>query len=378
MNRYLQAGFSLVEIMVAMTISLIILAAITQVFMSSRKTYAVNEAVARVQEDARFAAEIPASDIRMAGYSGCGRLGRKLITFLADTEDRPAVDFGSESSLIGYGNDWENPSATITHVDNTDVIVVRRGDGLNMRPVGNPNGSQIKVTGNVHNIAKDDLIMITDCTQADVISINNPAKPNAQGELTLVYASNDNHAPGDDCPSAYARRESGPGQPPGPGLGLIENVGQGLGSGGQNPGGGRPLLCGSYGTDADIMRFIQHTYFIGEQAGQRALYRINTHGVAEALVQNVESMRVLYGLDTRGVRVADTYLPHSEIPAHRWAEVISLRFELVVSSDPILPEPMAVSFPVFGSAHETHPIAADDRRMRRLVSKTVTLRNRAR
>ena len=64
-------GFTLVELMVAMLIGTIILAAVAQVFATSKGTHQTEEGLARVQENGRFALEFLAQDIRMAGYAGC-------------------------------------------------------------------------------------------------------------------------------------------------------------------------------------------------------------------------------------------------------------------------------------------------------------------
>jgi prepilin-type N-terminal cleavage/methylation domain-containing protein len=50
-------GFTLVELMVAVTIGLIILAAVSRIFVTSRASYKLDEGLARVQENGRFAVD---------------------------------------------------------------------------------------------------------------------------------------------------------------------------------------------------------------------------------------------------------------------------------------------------------------------------------
>lgn len=64
-----QQGFSLVEIMVALVISLFLTAGIIQLFISSQQTYRVTQALSRLQENGRFIIDRMAFDIRMAGYN---------------------------------------------------------------------------------------------------------------------------------------------------------------------------------------------------------------------------------------------------------------------------------------------------------------------
>jgi type IV pilus assembly protein PilW len=63
-------GVSLIELMVALTIgSLLIIGAVT-VYTQSRTTYRVNETVARMQENARYALSMIEPDIRLANHWG--------------------------------------------------------------------------------------------------------------------------------------------------------------------------------------------------------------------------------------------------------------------------------------------------------------------
>lgn len=66
--RRTQMGLSLVELMVAMALGLLLMTGVVQVFLSSRQTYAVNEAMGRMQENGRFALEFMARSARLAGY----------------------------------------------------------------------------------------------------------------------------------------------------------------------------------------------------------------------------------------------------------------------------------------------------------------------
>lgn len=67
--RRFQLGLSLVELMVAMALGLLLMTGVIQVFLSSRQTYAANEAMGRLQENGRFALEFIARSARMAGYT---------------------------------------------------------------------------------------------------------------------------------------------------------------------------------------------------------------------------------------------------------------------------------------------------------------------
>ena len=62
-----QAGFSLVELMIAITLGLIVLLAVGSIYVGSRQTYRVQEDNARIQEAGRYALEVLGRSIRQAG-----------------------------------------------------------------------------------------------------------------------------------------------------------------------------------------------------------------------------------------------------------------------------------------------------------------------
>ena len=68
-NR-MQMGLSLVELMVAMSIGLFLLAGAITVFGKTRDLYRTNDAAARLQETARYAMSTIEADLRMANYWG--------------------------------------------------------------------------------------------------------------------------------------------------------------------------------------------------------------------------------------------------------------------------------------------------------------------
>ncbi|SFP82057.1 type IV pilus assembly protein PilW [Nitrosomonas cryotolerans] len=74
----MQNGFTLVELMLAMTISLVLLLLIGTVFVSSRQAFRVQEDGARIQESGRFALEILGRSIKQAGFADIPFIGDKM------------------------------------------------------------------------------------------------------------------------------------------------------------------------------------------------------------------------------------------------------------------------------------------------------------
>lgn len=72
-RRAMQAGFSLVELMISMVLGLIVIAAAGGIFLSNKRVYGSTEAVNRIQENQRAAFEMLSRDLREAGTNPCTR-----------------------------------------------------------------------------------------------------------------------------------------------------------------------------------------------------------------------------------------------------------------------------------------------------------------
>jgi type IV pilus assembly protein PilW len=127
---------SLVELMVALTIGTILIIGAVSVYMQSRSSYRVNEAVARLQENGRFALDTLEPDVRLARYWGQtsrtgfieGRAGPlDANAFAGDDDCGPNWGVNLDSDIDGSNNAYtlgcaahnNNPAAT------SDVLVIR-------------------------------------------------------------------------------------------------------------------------------------------------------------------------------------------------------------------------------------------------------------
>ena len=63
-----EPGFTLLELLIAMAIALVVITSIASAFISQRKTYAMQEQISEMQQNARAAMDIMSREIRMTGY----------------------------------------------------------------------------------------------------------------------------------------------------------------------------------------------------------------------------------------------------------------------------------------------------------------------
>jgi type IV pilus assembly protein PilW len=94
------AGFSMVELMTAMLLSMLLIAATITVFVSNKRVYGATEGLGRIQENARTAFELMARDIREAGGNPCD-VRMQVVNVLADVVNWWAI-YDSTSGLSGF------------------------------------------------------------------------------------------------------------------------------------------------------------------------------------------------------------------------------------------------------------------------------------
>ena len=64
-------GFGLIELLIALALSLVVVLGVAQIFIAAKNTYASQNTAAGMQEDARFVLSKMIQEIRMVGMFGC-------------------------------------------------------------------------------------------------------------------------------------------------------------------------------------------------------------------------------------------------------------------------------------------------------------------
>lgn len=66
-----QRGFTLIEIMISLLLGVFLLGGVIGIFLNTKQTYRVQDALSRLQENGRYAMEFIGRDIRMTDYKAC-------------------------------------------------------------------------------------------------------------------------------------------------------------------------------------------------------------------------------------------------------------------------------------------------------------------
>lgn len=344
-----QKGLSLVELMVAMLLGLVLMAGVLQVFLASKRTYTYQTALSRVQENGRIAQEFFSRDIRMAGYTGCasGSYGALTNTLNQST----SVNYDFSTGVQGYDVGSSAPSdlsaISLSPLPNTDVLVLRGPVGSGVKVVKTNNSAQMFVdvtstepgacadsSARISGLCRDDILMASDCTKARVFQATGLTV--ASGEINITHAASG--SPGNAVASW---------------------------------GGASAPESERFGTDAEIIKISTVYYFIGTGAsGQPALFQRIVPGSSEEILEGVENMQILYGRDTNGDKVPDSYATATTIGTN-WSQVVSVRVQLLVRSteDSVVDAPQAYSF-------NGASVTPTDRRLRQVFVSTTGLRSR--
>ncbi|MCP5146237.1 MAG: PilW family protein [Gammaproteobacteria bacterium] len=363
LNLRRQRGLTIVEIMVSLLLGLLILGAAISIFDSNRRTYRTGEALARVQENGRYAIQTIARELRMAGHIGCGSrramLSDSVVFQLTNNVSSDPPDFDPTEGVEAFDSmaGWNGPA---TPSDGTNDLTICDSNSATCRQsdaIRIVNGSPVGFSISAAQASAGAALSVVSGVAADFLK----AVPDAQ--LFLVT----------DCLRADVFRYD---------LGDTDTS--------LTP---DDTLSQAYADGALIMPVVGSTYFVANDAtdGVPSLYRLPfcdpsdcSATDAEEIAEGVEAMQVMIGIDSDEDSFADSYVTPAAVGD--WADVASVRVSLLVRSEDnfVVDTPVAVEFTAgTGDADgdgETDTVTVNsganaDRRLRMVFTTTVGLRN---
>jgi type IV pilus assembly protein PilW len=332
----LHSGYSLIEIMVAMLIGLFLIGGIMQLFIASKKTYQMEDAMAHVQENQRFALDFMVHDVRSAGSWGCFK-DSTLIQNLLNTTGT-GVYATATQGLTGTNNqDYAAPSGSPAYVTGTDTLSLKGASALL-----DANGVEVALTTQTpalaapivtssSNIKVNDILFMGDCEGGNIFQVINISGNTIEHGIAA---------------SSFPL-----------------------------PGNSTDKFSKNFGTDARLYAFNAVTYSIrtSDESGRPALFRQTANDSPVELVEGVEDMQILYGEDTDDNGTPNRYVTADQVTS--MGNVLSLQVSLVVQSvdDNQVSSPIAFT----ATTGKTYNNGANpDRRMRRSTTSVISIRNR--
>ena len=144
-TRQYQQGLSLIELMIAITLSIFITAAMITLFVNSKQNYRLNENMSRLQENARFAVSFIARDLRMADYRTCVTADRRADA-IAGTNDL-GVNGSDTVTII-----WQTNDCGTTPAINTTVYTIGNGSSGAPALYRSVNGVNTELVEGIENL----------------------------------------------------------------------------------------------------------------------------------------------------------------------------------------------------------------------------------
>ncbi|SDG17987.1 type IV pilus assembly protein PilW [Pseudomonas seleniipraecipitans] len=186
-----QAGLSLIELMIAMALSLLLMLGVLQIFLSSKQTYTANSALTHVQESGRFAMDFITYDLRNAGYKGeCFSDVNPLIANA--TDDRFNLNIG----MSGWDaeNDlptWPTGLSTVK-TQHTDSIIIKHAatSAGTLNADVTPASSSITMTS-PNSEALGTNVVISSALGCDIFKSNDPLPPSSPPSPNIAKAGSD-------------------------------------------------------------------------------------------------------------------------------------------------------------------------------------------
>jgi len=318
-NKYKQQGLGLVELMIAMTLSLVLSIAVLSLFSANSRSFKQDENVLRMQDDARHALREVAFELSMAGHYA------DLLIPGSVTLDN-GMTLTTDCGPIGT-DDWMYQT-------------VLPGTGRSLSVVAIDNASTADAAANFSCIDAAEFQGGT-----DIVSIKRVAGARAgaasngrvylrtNGTVGLLFQEPISDAPPIPIPVPRADWEYRPS------IFFVRNYADG-------PGDGIPTLC------------------------KKALTGATPGMTTECLATGIEDLQVEYGIDTSDDGQANIFLPNPTIV--QMQQVVSARISLLARTieDDIRYENQK-TYNVSNAA----PFTPDDGFHRRVVSTTVTIQN---
>ena len=308
-------GYSLVELMVALTIGLIILGAVTSLFVSSKASYSTQQGLDILQENGRYAIRALTDDVRQAGYVGITYDPIKVSPQVYSVSFSPSISACTASGWVDIGQPIFGINAN--------------------SPTHNPNPySGTCIPAADYKVGTDILVLRHASSQAATALAANIIYMQTELDRASFFT-------GATAPAAASNPSS-----------IHEmNI--------------HVYYIRPYATVAGdgIPTLVRETLIAGPAM------------VAQPLVEGIESMQISYGIDTTvpGDLVVDSYVTAAGVT--NWSQVVSIRIDLLVRA-PAMEGGLANSNS-YTLGDITLP-ATNDKYRRGVYSTTIMLRNHRR
>jgi type IV pilus assembly protein PilW len=357
-------GFSMVELMVAITLALVVTTGVVSVFVGSRSAYQATSGTAELTDGGRFALNFISNSVRSAGYLACSTSTHVVSTLNVGATPLP-YSFnqalgGYEANNTGVGAAYAVATPPVAGDNNVAhwnaAAATPNLDGAlaNAKPLTNNDVLVVRST-----LANAQTVYVASIPAVDQIQVNAPGSL-TNGQLAVIS----------DCGFSVMVFQI-------TGLAGAVISHDPAGIPGNSVASFAPL---SFTAGAQVTPVNTVVYYIGAGAdGDGALFSydlnagLNAGGgfAANELVPDIEAMQILYGLDTTNTQTVSQYVTADQVPDFN--TVMSVKVALLAASAPGSAHtgPVALTYNLLGTT-VTAPV---DTRARQVFEETIAVRN---
>jgi len=338
--RTTQAGFTLVELLVAMVIGLLVMAGATQLFISSQQSYRFQTALADMQDTGRFALDMMARELRQVDYSGGCALPQTTVHMrnMADASSLPLPLQAWDTP-----NNHDFTASLVTPLDEQHVLAFR--------------GGLLARTGFV-----DTSLEIAAIDSNQRLTLNRETDTAFHQRLVLLQGLL-------NCDIFYNTTSDARTLQKSAAAGWQGNVDPS-----ESEWGEASDITYAAGQTVSLSALNSALYYIGRDANNAnvpSLMRLDVSQTTprnEVVASHVVAMRTSFLLD-------DAYIPPDEIDEAEWPNVRAARITLIIQSDrPNLRN--ADTTLAIGNFRGDNPFTGGNGRIYQAFTTTIALRNR--
>lgn len=154
-NVYGQCGWTLIELMIALTLALLIMLTAAGLLVSSKAGYIAQDQAANIQETGRYALQIVARAIRQAGYEHLNGEDISLVT----TAELSASIAGYDAMTLKKGTAELQSPVAVGVVNGSDILALRffgdRTEGADDGVMLNCAGLTVPVVTSIYNAEQE-------------------------------------------------------------------------------------------------------------------------------------------------------------------------------------------------------------------------------
>ncbi len=328
-----QKGLTIIELMISLVISSLVTLGLVQMFTANQESSSLLRGQATLGESGRFAMEMIGRSLRKANYRGCN--SKRAVE---DTIDTVPYEFALDMGIQGYegsAGTW-TPDFSITRMPMTSGST-----DTNVYSPGGESGTGIDLDALVDDT---DILTVWFASPTEY-SVDTATEPLVSGVEPILL----NASPTDiedaldryhvafinDCSTenmfvvTQINNRSGSAElehTAGVGVGATQNLTPIMGTG------------SGYQDGVVVQPIVSHTFYIGQSGNVNAfgdpinsLFRKDGINAPIELVEGIEDMEILYGVDTGGeALVPSTYVPASGVSDFK--DVIAVRVQIVANS----------------------------------------------